>query len=594
MLVVFAGGCAKCGEEKPAPKDDAVLAPAPAPDRLLAEIVVTSPNASWNKLQRGIGGALGILPATLPGLIVTLSDLDPLLGGELDGTSPIYAVLAGDPEGPEAVFASRVIDPRRARGLLFDSDIARFRAREGAGMTFLVPKMHPEDQKTAAALTESGWFVVGRSAAEIERLAPYVTRTLPTRPVPAEAAVIDVPRSALDAIVKPKLDARWADAKGFLLGEDARMRQERGRAPDFGDPVALVAAFDGFVARRLAIVGDLERVRITVDVEADAASLAIALTPRAGGEAKAWVDGMKIGDPSAALAMPITSTLAIASRDGEEGRAAQSKELEKVLTTTLGARLKEADAKLLHDGLEDVLKARDEVAAVALSLDEPSGIFVRAPARDRDAAVRTIRGALELGRHDPFRDLLRVREITTADEELPLVGKVSVATVARVPKKSEGSRGRLESDAGVGAKRDVASVDGGAGVDGGAKVDGGTPAPAAPSTAKAGDTTGLAWGFEQGALLVAMGAEPTVTYRLAARPDKRLSDEPTVARFASTLGDTASTVVVAQPLRADPTRAHLPPAPLLLSVGRKGGEGLVRLSVSDGLLREIVRSRMGF
>ena len=38
---------------------------------------------------------------------------------------------------------------------------------------------------------------------------------------------------------EPKLDALWKDGKSFLLTQDERMRSERGRAPDFGDPAAI-------------------------------------------------------------------------------------------------------------------------------------------------------------------------------------------------------------------------------------------------------------------------------------------------------------------------------------------------------------------
>ena len=52
------------------------------PPRAISSPSSTSarPNATWTKLQRGIGGAVGILPATMPGVIVALSDLDPVLG----------------------------------------------------------------------------------------------------------------------------------------------------------------------------------------------------------------------------------------------------------------------------------------------------------------------------------------------------------------------------------------------------------------------------------------------------------------------------------------------------------------------------------
>ena len=73
-------GARSCGSRPPPPAEAAsALPPVAAPDDLIADLVVASPNTSWAKLQRGVGGAVGILPATLPGMIVSLTDLDPAL-----------------------------------------------------------------------------------------------------------------------------------------------------------------------------------------------------------------------------------------------------------------------------------------------------------------------------------------------------------------------------------------------------------------------------------------------------------------------------------------------------------------------------------
>jgi hypothetical protein len=537
------------------------VAPVPAPEALLFDAYVTTPNTSWTKLQRGIGGAAGILPATLPGVVVAMTDLDPQLAGELDGTSPMFGAAAGDPARPAFTFAMKVTDPRRARMLLVDGETARYAPQESPGMTFLVPKTHPQDQKLAVALSANGFLLVGYTRADVEKLGPYVARTLPSRPLATDtAAVIDVPRSALGTVLKPRLERAWQDAKAFLHLEDERMRKERGgRAPDFGDPSAIIAAVDPIITRRISVVGDLAALRITIDVADDAAFVTTTMKPQ-GGAAKEWIDGMTIGDATPLLSLPATSAFALVTRDAEPSRNAQIEELEKGMTSALGPRLKDEDKKRLHDVFADVSKARGDTLAVAVSLDEPTGSIVRFPVRDEAAAQKSIKGALDLAQVDPFKEILRVKTVTSSTEDLKDIGKASVATIAREPKKKEGLSKDKEKDAGA-------------------------PKP---------ETVGLAWFIDGKELNVAAGSEPTVTLHFGAKPEKKLETEPSIMRFSGTVGQTASTIVVAQPLRADPKRANLPTAPLAIAIGRKGSDGFVRVEIADGLLREVARWQLGF
>ena len=541
--------------------------PVRAPDGLLADIYVTSPNASWTRLQRGVGGAVGILPGTLPGVFVALSELDVMFVDEIDGASPMFGVLAGDPGNPGAVFAMKLVDARRARLLLADGDTSRYVTKEADGMTLLVPtKQEPHDRRFELAITRSGYLLVARAAADLERLGPYATRTLPARPLPTDAAVtVDVPKSALQAVIKPRLESLWGDGKSFLLTQDEQMRAARGRAPDFGDPIAIVGALDAVLGRRVAIVGDLEKLRLSLEITEEAAVLTAALSPLGpDGPARRWVDGMKLGDAAPVLALPTVSALAVSLRDGEGDRDEQGKELEQAIAASLGARLK--DPGKLHEVIEAMTQARGESMALALGLDEPTGLFVRAPVRDPASADKAIRGAFDLTRAEPFKELLGVRDVVASSDELPGLGKIAVTTALRVAKD---------------AKREPAAPP--------RAADGGAPVARTPPRA-----AGARGVVDQGTLSLGAGGEPLVTLKTGARPDRKLADEPSLARFTAAVGSDASTVIVAQPLRLDPRRANLPTAPLAIAVGRKGSDGFVRVDIADGLLREAARWQMGF
>jgi hypothetical protein len=541
--------CQKFGASPPALDAGAsVEPPAKMPEDLLAEFSVPSPNASWTRLQRGIGGAVGILPATLPGVLVALTDLDVDLGNELDGTAPMYGVIAGDPSDPSVLAAVRLVDARRARALLVEGETARFGAKDVDGTTLLVPSRPSSGRRFEVALTQNGYLVVTRRVTDLGRLAPYVTRTLPGRSLPPKvAAVIDVPGSALRTTIKGRLASLWAESKSFLLAQDQRMRAERGRAPDFGDPAAIVATVDGVLTRRIDIIGNLDSARIVLDVAEDALVADTTLVPaKETGPARLWVEGMKVGDAAGVLALQADAALAVGSRDADAQRAEQSNEVESAIRAVLGSRLK--DSSKLHEVFEEITKARDESLAFAVTLEDPPGAILRAPVRDSAAVDKAIRGAFDLTKTDPFKELLRVREVAAKSDELPGVGRVSTLMIARDTKDPK----------------------------------------------RHPESAGVAWAVDAKTLVLGAGPEPLVTLRLGAKPERRLAEEPSLLRFVAAIGSDASTVMIAQPLRLDPKRANLPTAPLAIAVGKKGGDATVRVDIADGLFRELARWQMGF
>ena len=571
LAFACAVSCSKCDrEEDPAQTMKAAEAPLPAPEGLLADITMGTPNTSWAKLQRGIGGAVGILPASAGGIICTAAGLDPFIASEIDGAAPIYGVVAGDPASPSYVIAMKLLDMRKARVVLVDGETARYATRDAGAMTELVAKGQGNEPQVAVGLSPNGYILLARRSEDLAKLAPYVTRTLPKRPLPAEGALVfDVPRAALGAVMKPKLDELWASAKSFLLGEDERMRRNHGgRAPDFGDPKAIVGAADAWVTRRIGVIGDLEKMRIAVDIIEDGVSIVSTMTPAAGGGiATKWTDAMKIGDLAPLGALPATSAAALLVRDSEEDRAEQDHALEQAVTSALGPRLAEADAKKLHEVVEDVTKGRGDVLTSAMVWDDPQGLSLRAPIRDPEASARAVRGAVDLLKVAPFKDLLRVRDVTSSSEEVAGLGKASVATIVREPQKAPATA-RL-GDAGAGAA---------------------APKPAAHMRS---DDLGVAWLIGGGVLSLATGDSPVAALRASAQPDRKLSDEPAVARSFTALANQASTALIVQPLRFDATRANLPAAPLFFALGRKDKDATLRIDIANGLLRELARRQMG-
>ena len=199
LVVSFAfllGGCSSCRKDTPPGESVgvalAVDAPVPAPEGLLAELVIPTPDATWSKLQRGIGGATALFPTTTGGLICAVAGIDPSLGPEIDGASPVYGALAQDHEDVAYAFAVKLVDARRAQTVLVDAEGARYAAKEEGGMTTLSPK-GGAPLRTALAIARGGFLIVAGKAADLTRLGPYVHRTLPARPLPAVSVALEIP-----------------------------------------------------------------------------------------------------------------------------------------------------------------------------------------------------------------------------------------------------------------------------------------------------------------------------------------------------------------------------------------------------------------
>jgi len=580
LAAASAVSCSKCGarNEEDAATTKAEEPALPAPAGLLADVYMSTPNTSWAKLQRNIGGAVGILPASAGGIICAVAGLDPFVASEIDGAAPIYGVVAGDPTNAGFVVAMKLLDLRKARAVLVDGETARFTPKEDAGVTELVPKGGPTGAPVVVGLSPNGYVLVARRSQDLLELGPYATRTLPKKPLPADGALVfDVPRAALGTVLKPKLEALWATARAFLLAEDEAMRRNHGgRAPDYGDPKAIVGAADAWVDRRIGVVGDLEKMRIAVDVIEDGVSVVSTMTPVAGaGVARKWTDAMKVGDTAPLAALPSTTAAALIMRDSEEDRAEQSRAMESVTTSALGSRLAEGDAKKLHDVVQDFTKARGEVVTIGLAWDEPQGLSLRAPVRDVDAASRAVRGAVDLAKVAPFKELFRVKDVTSSTEEVPGFGKTQIAMIAREPPRTNDAElrpARAGRDAGAPAAGDA-----------------GAPRPA-PSRK---NDLGLAWVVSGDTLSMASSDTPAATLGAAGRAGRKLSAEPAIARSLAALAANASTVLVLQPLRFDVARANLPTAPLVIALGRKDTDATFRIDIANGLLRELARWQMG-
>jgi hypothetical protein len=542
-----------CHRGAPARANAFVEPPVPPPDKRLGDLVIATPDALWSKLQKGIGGAASLLPSTFGGVVCATTGLDLAFAPEIDGNAPAYGELAEGEQGPVFAFAIKLVDARRARDALVDSDTPRFGAQEDGAITRLVPNRAHEGP--SLALTKNGFLLVAHDDAALHALGPYAYRTLPTQPLPPHALLLQVPRDALAGAVHDGIAHAWDATREAASAEDATQRaQHGGRDPDFGDAAAILATANGAVQSALLVEADLESARIGVDADDDAVHLDLTLTPKKGdGPASQALGRMRPGDPSPLASLPADTTLGVLFRDDTTTRTEDGAAVEASILRALGPRLHDADAKELHEAVVDWSTSRGDWLAAGLSV--VGGVSVRAltPAPIADKATRAVREIVGLATlpafADPLRSLLGIQGIVLTDATIPGVAHAAVATFARETPPAGARRGGLPLGAHL----------------------------------------GMAWGVVDQDLRVVAGEDARALLAPAAST-KTLAADARVTAALRALGNEVSFALLAQPFGPGATDAG--PA-LVLGWGRRAGEAWGRADIQNALLHTLVSRQTG-
>ncbi|MDB4996613.1 MAG: hypothetical protein JWM74_4045 [Myxococcaceae bacterium] len=564
LLASSACGSCKTDDASSNEVDAAAFAaepPVPMPEGLVAEATLLDPNPFWGKLQKGVGGALGILPMTLGGLVCAFAGIDPSLGPEIDGTAPAYGVVAegGGPGEASWAVAVKLVEPHKAKILLVESENARYQAKTERGMTVLTSKGLP--LHAALALGNGGWLIVARNPDDLLRLGPYVHRTLPTRPRAKSSLLIESPRAALTGPLKTSLSHVWTDFRADKEKDDAKLREAHGgRAPDFGDPKAILDIVDGRVQDYLAIIGDLESAKIAVDAGEDDLRAMVTMTPAAGGgRATQMVKSMRPGDAAPLLDVAGDASIALFTRDDAEERKSTAKRVEDAIGQTLGERLPEVDRKKLHGVLDGWSTARGDWLTAAYVGGKPRGLLAGTPTAEGagDTASRSLREGVELLQRPAFKGpleaFLHVKEITLGTTDVPTLGKAQLATFVRAPEKSDKS---------------------------------GTP----PSK------IGGAWLVKDGRLTMVVSEEAPAFLGATAAQTRKLGDDPRLATAVHALGNDVTFAFVSRPVALGITTSGSP-APVLIATGRQASApeiAFARVEVADVIVREAIKMSGGF
>jgi hypothetical protein len=555
LLALAVPACGSCGSRTPgAGAAEASVAsafpPVPQPDGLVAEGWVRAPDALWSRVQNGVSGAVALLPPDVGNLVCAAVGLDAKLAPFVDGKAAASYFVAADAPGEALAWAAAIPlkDVQGARALLLGSDASAYTARTESGMQVLARSDKPLEAAAAIAVAGQAWLVVARNDADLARLGPYAWRTMPTLAAPdtSAAVVAQVPASALAGPLASRMRARWAEARQWLEDADREQRDRHaGRAPDFGDPRAIVSSLDALVQRRIALVAQGRGARVEADAGENDVHVDVRLQPGAAEAGADLVTAMRTGDERPLVALPADTLFAVLSRSDASSRAEDAIDTKAALAGALGEKAKPDDRRAIERTIDDWTAARGDWMTGAVAWGSERGLLMRTPSSD--AGTKAVRGWIDLARRpvlgEPLRSLLQLGPPTVTTTSVPDVTDASLATFA-LPK---------------------------------------------------GPALGIAWGMRDGELLVTAGEHAPRLLGTEATPTARLGDDPRVAAALAALGNDASFTLVTEPLRLDSTRgaSHEAAAALVFAWGRRGGDAWARVDAADELLRELVRMKAG-
>ncbi|WP_437735140.1 hypothetical protein [Sorangium sp. So ce1335] len=573
VLGLSAGAPACKSPGAPADAGVAGLSPVPAPAGLIAEAFLPTPDATWARARALLGGPAALLPGSAGALAASLLGLPIAVASEIDGSVPVLGAAveaAPDRPRPRVVLGIHVKDGARLVDQLTRGDGARFRATPDAATSIAL--LEPLQGTSPAALGVLGnYLLVAESAGDLTAVGPYVARTMPQAQVPKEDLAVEIPRPAIEGPVLRAARSAW----------------DRARGPD-GAPRATAVPLAPAVESALAMLGDLERARVTLVLD-DSAHLRVSGTPRAGGgpASKASTD-LAVGDVKPLLELPADTLAGIVVRDRAASRAENVPRLVDSLTGLVEGGLPPAERERLGAAIRAASDARGDWFAGGLRFDGPGPTaFVRAAVGDRarlETAIQDLLGTTEL---QPVKGALQREGLRmfTGKAELPQiegeVRRVRFEQTAAAGQPGAGQPPARKGSAGAGNK--------GAGNKGGASAS--TSAP----------TIEILYLVRDDGLFASVGNDPSAGLRsvVAAPQGESLGGVPAMKAALAPLGSDIAFALVIDPLRLVASRLGQAgagdPAPVVIAAGAAPAAAgapaalWARADIAAAAIRELAR-----
>ncbi len=557
-------------QHTPSASASASLAPVPAPAGLLAEVYVPRPARMWGALRKTAGTSLRWFPATFPMAVGTLLGLPAHVVTLLSGDVPVVGALAAASSRPLAgVVGVHVRSGREVVAVLTNGNSATHEAQPttAGGVTVLSPKSASGSGGPVLGVL-GNYLLVGTSPGDLERLGPFVARTLPTRKMPASALTVVAPATALDGPAAEWLERQWQVYRKALEQKDLKNRVAHGgRAPDFGDPAAALLGMDAAAKGVTEVLRSARAAEFHLDPQPDGVRVLLQVTAREQGAAARLVEEMAVGDLDPLLLLPKAAVVAVLTRTTAKARAASAKSTSEGLQRLFGDRLDQKDREFVETTLGQLALGRGDVAAYAL-LHGASGpsLVMQTALNDAEAFDVGARALFRLLKLRAFEEPIRqfVGEIRVAQDRLEVNGLEGKARRARLTVKPAPMRlsgGQSDQVSLAPPPIQVLWWTRGQVAYGAAAVD---AAPALVDVATSGREKGAALAADSWLVAAAARAGREVGFGLLVQPTA-----------LGLLGDARE------------------PAPALLTIGRQKHAAVVKLDIHPAVVRALVESRLG-
>lgn len=438
-LCSFGLGCKKSD-----PVADTIPAAVAPPDALLCEGTMRAPDATWKHVQQGVAGLATLLPSSAFGVLAVSGGLEVGLGDLVDGSRPMSFVLAGNVLTPQWVLVATAKERRAVEARFPSRGASRLVAPSTVGLERLPVQGTLTDPTKGGAgtpaftvyLSSRGDLVVARDEASADLLAPYALFTLQphasTLATEPHDAVLRVPESAMPALSNV-LRLKWAQIELKLVEQDAADRKTHGgRAPDFGDPAAVVAAANAMVSGATGYLGDTGDVTITFDATKEGTTLE-AQVPSKGGAWTTLLQGLTEGTGEPLAAEPMSTRLAWLGYGTPASRTEVAKSIGTVVGDVFKDRISAPSNEAFTRALVSFGASAGASVRVRIESDPLRATVLATPPDDKGPAFRQSvhDGVAVLQREPKMRDFLRLSKIEGPTKMKPGQGNTDSAPPLR-------------------------------------------------------------------------------------------------------------------------------------------------------------------
>ena len=365
VLAVTLGCCFGCSNKRQGTGQASASAPVALPDLpepagVLGELRLANPDTTYRAL-RELGSPLSsLLPAGFPMLAATLAGLPPLSADSFDADLPGVGLLVQGANGaPGWVLAAHVVSGPELVAKLTTGDHAPFHVAKTSapGLTSLAASSPPGAvlEPPLFALGVFDNYLLAASSAEVLAAAgPYSARMLPRHPAAQAPLALRFTQRALEGQVVPALRSVWAGYRTRLTHLDQSDRSAHGgRAPDFADPAQVILGADAVVESLFSLIEGASALELDLAPFPKRLDVTLALEPEAGSDVQQKLAALAPGNARGLLSLPAETEFALGLSRSAEDRAVAAKAAGDDWVRLFGTRLGERDADRVRAVLSD-------------------------------------------------------------------------------------------------------------------------------------------------------------------------------------------------------------------------------------------------